>query len=256
MYYNPHANEKTIGRLRELEKFAKEELGCSLMHAAMALANNQMIYSHHHDKDKRTETMRELAALREAGEGYEAQLTAMQRAQARPIMRIYYRTFECADKAIAVACGSVKLRKLFIAAVGLEDESLAITGGGGPDWGDYYEELALQVEKVIRAHPAAHWLKKFSDRGIPVSEVKMPIEMFDDEQALVNGMLYVQDHPAVGPVTLLGTPVALDDAGFSPGPPTALFGTEARTILREIGFADERIDAFVRANAVHEGRAE
>ena len=86
----------------------------SLMHAAMTLANNQMVHSHDHDGDTRNQALQDLDRMRAEGAPYTEQLGHMQKAVDRPIMKIYYRTFECADKAIAVACGSVKLRKLFI----------------------------------------------------------------------------------------------------------------------------------------------
>lgn len=221
----------------------------SLMHSAMALANNQMVFPHDHDGEARTAALRQLETQRAAGESYAQQLGAMQQASARPIMKVYYRTYECADKAIAIACGSLKLRRQFIEVLGLRDDSLDITGGGGPEWADYYVELQAAAESKMRSQPAAHWVARLIDAGVPVSEVKMPLEMFDDEQALANGMLFVQDHPRAGPVTLLGPPVKLDEDGFMPGNPTAPLGSETRDILSQLGFSAERIDELIALGA-------
>ena len=224
----------------------------SLMHAAMALANNQMVFPHAHDEERRRAALDELSALRAGGAPYPEQLAAMQKAVMRPITRIYYRTFECADKAIAVACGSVKLRKNFIAALGLHDESLDVADVSGPKWDAHFAQLQERVEQAMCCRSAAPWVKTLAAVGVPVSEVKMPLEMFDDEQALANGMLYVQKHPRVGPITLLGTPVKLDDDGFAPALPTAPLGAETRTILSDIGFDGGKIDELIACGLTKE----
>jgi hypothetical protein len=41
-------------------------------------------------------------------------------------------------------------------------------------------------------------------------------------------------------------------ARFQPGAPTAAFASEARAILRELGFSDSDVDALVQAGATRE----
>ena len=58
------------------------------------------------------------------------------------------------------------------------------------------------------------------------------------------------EHPALGGVTVLGSPVHLDGDGFTPGPPTAAFGSEASTILAWAGFTDRDVDRLLAGGAV------
>jgi CoA:oxalate CoA-transferase len=222
----------------------------SLMHAAMALANNQMVYAHDHDGERRDATLARLAEQRDAGTPYAEQLAQVQSSSARPIAKVYYRTFECSNKAIAVACGSVKLRIAFAQAIGLKDARVRAMDGADAD--EYYEGVRIEAETIMRSRTAEQWLTQLRAAGIPVSDVKMIQEMFDDEQALSNGMLYVQDHPMVGPVTLVGTPVKLDDDGFAPSKPTAPLGSQTRAILHAIGFVDSRIEQLLASEATRE----
>jgi hypothetical protein len=63
-------------------------------------------------------------------------------------------------------------------------------------------------------------------------------------------MLARQDHPVLGPVTLLGSPVHLDGGGFVPAPPTPPFGSETRAILEWAGFGDRDVQRLLAGGAV------
>ena len=78
----------------------------------------------------------------------------------------------------------------------------------------------------------------------------LPVEILDDEQPAANGMLHHFMHPSLGPVTVLGPAVGLDEDGFTPGPPTAAFGSEARTILEWAGFPAAEVDRLVATGVV------
>jgi hypothetical protein len=63
-------------------------------------------------------------------------------------------------------------------------------------------------------------------------------------------MFHRFEHPALGTVTVLGSPVHLDEDGFKPGPPTAAFGSEARKILEWAGFDERDVHRLVSGGAV------
>jgi hypothetical protein len=59
-----------------------------------------------------------------------------------------------------------------------------------------------------------------------------------------------QDHPALGPLMVLGSPVNLDGGGFAPGPPTSPFGSETRALLEWAGFAGASLERLLAGGAV------
>jgi hypothetical protein len=63
-------------------------------------------------------------------------------------------------------------------------------------------------------------------------------------------MFHRLDHPVLGPVTVLGPPVQVGDGGFTPGPPTAAFGSEVRAILEWAGFARLDVERLVAGGAL------
>ena len=63
-------------------------------------------------------------------------------------------------------------------------------------------------------------------------------------------MFHHFDHPAQGPVTVLAPPVRLDADGFSPGPPTPPFGSEARAILEWAGLPPADVARLLHGGVV------
>ena len=76
----------------------------------------------------------------------------------------------------------------------------------------------------------------------------------DDEQALANGFLHDLDHPALGTVRVLSTPIAMDGGGFEPSPATPSFGSEVRTILAEVGFDESDVAGLLASGVTAEAR--
>jgi len=58
-------------------------------------------------------------------------------------------------------------------------------------------------------------------------------------------MLHDLNHPVLGPVRVLASPVSMDGGGFVPAQATAPFGSETRAVLGELGFSSVEIDALL-----------
>ena len=229
--------------LRRERTGAGGSVDVSLMQAAMTLANNQLIRSEAEDAPRHERILSELAGMRRDGAGYAEQAARMTSARTAPMLKIYLRTYDTADSPIAIACGSHSLRRRFLDVLHIEDSLLDKPESEGHR--DHYDQLKREVEATIRAKPAADWIARLNEAGIPVSPVRFPVELFDDPQASANGMFHRFRHPEAGDFTVLSPPVALDGDGFRSREPTAPFASETRAILRELDFTDDEIDEFV-----------
>ena len=174
----------------------------------------------------------------------------MTSARTAPMLKIYLRTYDTTDAPIAIACGSHSLRRKFLTVLDIDDPLLDKPESEGHR--DHYDQFKREVEAIIRAKPATHWIARLNEAGIPVSPVKFPVELFDDPQAHANGMFHRLRHPEAGDFTVLSPPVALDGGGFRSREPTAPFASETRSILRELDFADFEIDEFVATQVTKE----
>ena len=219
----------------------------SLLLAALVLQNNLMIRVDKPDGPAHATFLDWLHQARSAGVAYAEQAERMPRTRPVAMVSVYYRTYATRDSALAIACGSPGLRRRFIDAVGLSDPAL---DGGIADLEAHYAKLRSAVEAVLATRTTKEWEGLLRARGVPASGVALPVEMFDDEQPAANGMFHHFVHPALGPVTVLGAPVAQGDGGFVPGEATPPFGSEAREILGWAGFAQGDVERLVAGGAV------
>jgi len=211
----------------------------SLMQAAMTLANNQL--TRHEDLDRKAhqDTIGRLNRLRVDGASFTDQAALIQSTRVFAIAAIYFRTFDTADGTIAVACASKGLQARFRKALAIDDPRHATIVSD-----EQVNELRDIVESLVRSRPSAHWIGVLNEAGVPVSSVKFPVEMFEDDQATANGMFELIDHPT-GQLRVLSPPVRLDGDGFRTNPPARPFASETRSVLRDLGFEDDTIQQLI-----------
>jgi formyl-CoA transferase len=219
----------------------------SLLLAALALQNNLMVRVEGLDGPRHTAFREWLGQARGGGVPFAEQVERMPRNRVASSQAIYVRTYATKDAALAVACGSPSLRRKFIAAVGHEDPALA---GRVPDVEAHYTALKRAVETTLASRTTAEWKAHLDARGVPASDVALPVEILDHEQPAANAMFHRFDHPALGPVTVLGPPLRMGDGGFAPSPPTAAFGSETRGILEWAGFSEPDVQRLLAGGAV------
>jgi len=219
----------------------------SLLLASLALQNNLMVRVDAHDAARHTAFAQWLAQARAGGVPFAEQVERMPRNRVVASQAVYIRTYATKDAALAVACGSPSLRHKFIAAIGHDDPALK---GAVADVDAHYAALRTAVEATIASRTTQEWKTVLDAAGVPASGVALPTEILDDPQPAANAMFQRFEHPTLGPATVLGPPVQVDDGGFVPGAPTAAFGSEVRAILTWAGFAERDVDRLVAGGAL------
>jgi len=219
----------------------------SLLIAALALQNNLMVRVDALDGPRHAAFRDWLAGARAGGVPFAEQAERMPRNRVVAAQAIYVRTYATKDAALAVACGSPSLRRKFIAALGHEDPALA---GPVADSDAHYAALKTAVETTLASRTTEEWKAVLDAAGVPASGIALPLEILDDAQPAANAMFQRFEHATLGPVTVLGPPVQVDDGGFAPGPPTPAFGSEVRAILAWAGFAERDVERLLAGGAV------
>jgi len=221
----------------------------ALLMSALILQNNLMIRVDEADAEDHAAYLTELARARAGGVPYAEQAAWIPNTRAASLTAIYYRTFTTKDSAIAIACASERLRRRLLEATGLKDEAL---DRELPDDERiaHYAELQEEIEALFGSETTAHWEGVLGEYGIPASAVRLPLELIDDEQTAANEMFVRVDHPEVGPISVLGRALALDEDGFVPAAFPAPFRSEARDILAWAGLSSEQIEAAIESRAV------
>lgn len=223
----------------------------SLMQAGLALTASQLVRSDDHDATKQQHLLDKLQKARLQRASYAEQLEITRPTQRAQMFLVYYRTFATSDGFIAVACGSSGLRVKFGAVLGIDDAALA--DGFDDDLDAHYQALTHEVEQLIAAESSEYWENALRAAGVPVSTVRLPLELYDDEQINTNNFLHRFSHPSAGNMTVVAPPLSLDGNGFRPGEPTQPFGSQTRALLQDLGFSQDKVDSLIDAGITHDG---
>ena len=126
-----------------------------------------------------------------------------------------YGMFETGTAPIQIACGSEGLWRALCEALSLQadDERFATN----PQRVEHRDELIALLEAHFATDPAEHWLSVLAAAGVPSGKVRSLDDVYSWEQTLSQGLLMSVDHPTLGTVDLLGSPLRFDDNGFSGG---------------------------------------
>lgn len=228
------------------------EVDVSLLMAALVVQNNSMVRVESADGPAHAAALARLAALRAAGRSYAEQAALSPQVRTPGMVNVYYRTYATRDAAITISCVSAGLQRTLMKVLGLADEAHEKPIANGEALARHYAALRPRAEAIMAARTTAEWKRHFDAHGIPASDVKLPLELLDDDQALANGLLHDLPHPALGVVRVLAPPVAMDGGGFQPAPPTPLFGSETRALLSELGFTEAEVSSLLADGVTRE----
>jgi crotonobetainyl-CoA:carnitine CoA-transferase CaiB-like acyl-CoA transferase len=240
--------------LRRTQTGRGGEVDVALLMAALVLQNNGMVRVDKADKPVLDDLNARLTELRARGAPYAEQASLVPQVRTHGMVRVYYRTYATKDATLAVACVSPSLQRAFMRAVGMTDPAHEHPITDPAELARHYSELGAAMESLMRTRTTAEWKAALDAAALPAAGVKLPIEMMEDEQALANHMLHDLDHPALGTVRVVSTPIQMDGGGFRPSPATRAFASETRAILGDLGFTDVEVAAMLREGATREAR--
>ncbi|HEX6249035.1 MAG TPA: CoA transferase [Nocardioidaceae bacterium] len=131
-----------------------------------------------------------------------------------------YGLFHTASSPVQVACGSENLWRAFAAALGLDATDPRFLTNS--DRVGNRDALTAEIEEVLSAQPAEHWLALLADAGVPSGKVRTIDDVYGWEQTRSQGLLLEVDHPTLGHLELPGSAIRLDDNSYSGGRATHL----------------------------------
>jgi crotonobetainyl-CoA:carnitine CoA-transferase CaiB-like acyl-CoA transferase len=153
-----------------------------------------------------------------------------------------HRLYETADGWLCVVAATDEQRSALASALGVEKvtESTAFAA----------------LEPAFRTRSATQWFATLDAAGVPceVSTPDFVLGLFDDPEMIQKGWVTKYRHPIVGDMEVMGLLFDLAETpGTVQGPPLVP-GQDTRTILRELGYDDARIDALCDAKTVLDWR--
>ena len=112
------------------------------------------------------------------------------------------------------------------------------------------EALAARIEAVMETRPRAHWVELLEGRGVPCGPINDYAEVLADPHVRARRLVVETEHPTLGRIETLGTPIKLSDTPLAPGRPAPRLGQHTDEILRDAGFAADEVTSLRRTGAV------
>jgi formyl-CoA transferase len=164
-----------------------------------------------------------------------------------------YQAIRCDDGYITIGAGNDRQFRPFCAVL------------GHPEWADAPEfadtacrvrnrgALAARIEEITSRHPRAHWLALFEANDIPCGPINDYSQVFADPQVRAREMVLETEHPVLGRLKTLGSPIKLSATPPDVRRRAPMLGEHTVEVLTECGLSEEEIEAL-RKGGVISGR--
>jgi crotonobetainyl-CoA:carnitine CoA-transferase CaiB-like acyl-CoA transferase len=112
------------------------------------------------------------------------------------------------------------------------------------------EALASAIEEVMAGGTCRAWLARLEAGGVPCGPINDYRAVFDDVQVRAREMVNDVEHPTLGRIRALGTPIKMSETPLNPRRRAPLLGEHTREVLRAAGVDDEEIERLCAAAVV------
>ncbi len=165
-------------------------------------------------------------------------------------MNAPYQAIRCADGYITLGAANERLFRRLCEVL------------GHTEWGDdalftdnarrvkNRDALAARIESITATQPRAHWLALLEANDIPCGPINDYAQVFADPQVLAREMVVETDHPTLGHLRTLGSPIKLSATPPDVSRRAPQLGEHTNAILAEAGFSNDEIAALRSAGAI------
>ncbi len=110
--------------------------------------------------------------------------------------------------------------------------------------------LASLIEAVTRAEPRAFWIDEFERAGVPSGPILDYEDALTTPQAIAREMTVDVEHPTLGRLRTLGTPIKMSETPLNPKKRAPLLGEHTDAVLGAAGYSDNEIEHLRTTGAV------
>jgi len=111
-------------------------------------------------------------------------------------------------------------------------------------------DLAALIETVTAGEPRAFWIAELEKAGVPCGPILDYEDALTTPQALAREMTVDVDHPTLGPLRTLGTPIKMSATPLNPKRRAPMLGEHTDDVLAEAGYTSAEIEQLRYSGAV------
>jgi formyl-CoA transferase len=112
------------------------------------------------------------------------------------------------------------------------------------------DALARQIEAITIERPRDHWLALFEANDIPSGPINDYAQVFSDAQVRAREMVVDVDHPTLGQIRALGSPIKMSATPPDVRRRAPLLGEHTDAVLAELGLSADEISRLRAARAI------
>jgi crotonobetainyl-CoA:carnitine CoA-transferase CaiB-like acyl-CoA transferase len=112
------------------------------------------------------------------------------------------------------------------------------------------EELARLIEEVTVREPRAFWIAELENAGVPCGPILDYEDALTTPQAMAREMTVDVEHPTLGPLRTLGTPIKMSETPLNPRRRGPMLGEHTDDVLESAGYSGNEIEQLRAAGAV------
>jgi crotonobetainyl-CoA:carnitine CoA-transferase CaiB-like acyl-CoA transferase len=161
-----------------------------------------------------------------------------------------YEAFKAGDGYVFIACGNNKLWKLFCAAIERPDLASHPAFETNQARKENYQSLMDILKPLIAGKSRAQWERVFVAAGVPFAPINDLSQLSAHPQVKAANIIQEYSSPHFGTLKTVARAVRFDGDISPVGNPPPGLGEHTLDVLREIGYPEEEIDAFIRAGVV------
>jgi crotonobetainyl-CoA:carnitine CoA-transferase CaiB-like acyl-CoA transferase len=160
-----------------------------------------------------------------------------------------YQAFRCADGFITVGAANQRTFEKLAALLGHPEWTSDPRFATDDARVTHREALAALIDGVTATTSRAEWLARLDAAAVPAGPILDYAEAFDSEQAVARNMSVTVDHPALGVVRTIGTPLKLSATPLDPRRRAPRLGEHTDEVLGGLGYTTDEVAVLRAAGA-------
>lgn len=114
----------------------------------------------------------------------------------------------------------------------------------------HLDELNALLGEIFAQRTVAEWQERFHEERALFGPVLSVSEVMDHPQMRALGLVQTLEHPTIGPMKIITSPVTMSDTPGRATLPPPLLGQHTRDVLTEVGFSPEEISRLATTGVI------
>ena len=165
-------------------------------------------------------------------------------------MNAPYQAIRCADGYITLGAANERLFRRLCELLGHTEWCADAAFADNASRVKNREALAGRIETITVGQPRHHWLSLLEANDIPCGPINNYAQVFADPQVIAREMVIETDHPTLGHLKTLGSPIKMSATPPDVSRRAPQLGEHTDEVLGEAGFSSAEIVALRKAGAI------